>query len=63
MQNSTFRVRVIEAPNQIIELFARTSRSLILRQRARILQRVGGYCMKYTYTIHEFRTNKKTLYF
>jgi hypothetical protein len=42
MQNSTFRVRVIEAQNQIIELFARTSRNLTLRQRARILKRVGG---------------------
>ncbi len=42
MRNSTFRVRVIEAQNQIIELFVRTSRNLTLRQRARILQRVGG---------------------
>ncbi|WP_290606392.1 hypothetical protein [Arsenophonus sp. ENCA] len=42
MRNSTFRVRVIEAQNQIIELFARTSRNLTLRQRARILNRVGG---------------------
>ncbi|QBY46862.1 hypothetical protein QE197_25920 (plasmid) [Arsenophonus nasoniae] len=42
MQNSTFRVRVIEAQNQIIELFARESRNLTLRQRARILNRVGG---------------------
>ncbi len=42
MGNSTFRVRVIEAQNQIIELFVRTSRNLTLRQRARILQRVGG---------------------
>ncbi|HGJ5866398.1 MAG TPA: hypothetical protein ACHBZ9_02285 [Arsenophonus nasoniae] len=42
MRNSTFRVLVCEAPNQIIELFARTSRNLILRQRTRILNRVGG---------------------
>ncbi|HGJ5882774.1 hypothetical protein [Arsenophonus sp.] len=31
MRNSTFRVRVIEAQNQIIELFARESRNLTLR--------------------------------
>ncbi|SPP32648.1 hypothetical protein ARAF_3015 [Arsenophonus endosymbiont of Aleurodicus floccissimus] len=42
MKKSTFRVLVCEAPNQIIELFARTSRNLTLRQRARILNRVGG---------------------
>ncbi|HGJ5882309.1 hypothetical protein [Arsenophonus sp.] len=42
MKKSTFRVRVIEAQNQIIELFARESRNLTLRQRARILNRVGG---------------------
>ncbi len=42
MKKSTFRVRVIEAQNQIIELFVRTSRNLTRRQRARILQRVGG---------------------
>ena len=42
MQNSTFHVRVIEAQNQIIELFARKSRNLTLRQRVRILNRVGG---------------------
>ncbi len=42
MRNSTFSVRVIEAQNQIIELFTPTSRNLTLRQRARILKRVGG---------------------
>ena len=42
MQNSTFHVRVIEAQNQIIELFARKSRNLTHRQRSRILQKIGG---------------------
>ncbi len=42
MKKSTFRVLVCEAPNQIIELFARKSLNLTLRQRTRILNRVGG---------------------
>lgn len=42
MKKSTFRVLICEAPHQIIELFARTSRNLTIRQRTKILQRVGG---------------------
>ncbi|HGJ5882766.1 hypothetical protein [Arsenophonus sp.] len=42
MKKSTFRVLICEAPNQIIELFARKSRNLTLRQRTGILNRIGG---------------------
>ncbi|HGJ5857332.1 hypothetical protein [Arsenophonus nasoniae] len=42
MKKSTFLVLICEAPNQIIGLFARKSRNLTLRQRVRILNRVGG---------------------
>lgn len=41
MRNSTFHVRVIEAQNQTIELFARKSRNLTLRQRD-YLRSIGG---------------------
>ncbi|HGJ5904486.1 MAG TPA: hypothetical protein ACHBY5_12980 [Arsenophonus apicola] len=42
MNNSTFRVLVCEAPKHTIVLFSRLSRNLTLRQRARILNSVGG---------------------
>lgn len=42
MKNSNFRVRVFEAPRQIVVLFARTSRNLTERQIVRILQKTGG---------------------
>ncbi len=42
MKKSTFRVLVCEAPNYTIKQFVEKSRNLTLRQRARILKRVGG---------------------
>lgn len=42
MKKSTFRVLACEAPKSTIALFAQKSSNLTIRQRARILQLVGG---------------------